>query len=56
MTLATGLSEETCRRINLGWRDPASIDVESFADREDEGVLLVRRAGEQLYRLEEELT
>ena len=56
VTLATGLSEETCRRINLGWRDPASIDVESFADREDEGVLLVRRAGEHLYRLEEELT
>ena len=33
VTLATGLSEETCRLINLGWRDPASIDVESFADR-----------------------
>jgi len=56
VTLATGLSEETCRRINLGWRDPASIDVESFADREDEGVLLVRRAGEHLYRLEEDPT
>ena len=47
---------ETCRRINLGWRDPATIDIESFADREDEGVLLVRSAGEHLYRLEEELT
>ncbi len=56
VTLATGLSEEICRRINLGWRDPASIDVESFADREDEGVLLVRRAGEHLYRLEEDPT
>ena len=56
VTLATGLSEEICRRINLGWRDPASIDVESFADREDEGVLLVRRAGEYLYRLEEDPT
>jgi hypothetical protein len=41
-----------CERINLGYRDPASIDVESFAGREDEGVLLVRKAGEQLYRLE----
>jgi len=55
VTLATGLSEETCRGVNLGWRDPATIDIESFANREEEGVLLVRRAGEHLYRLEEEL-
>ena len=55
VTLATALSEEICRSVNLGWRDPATIDVESFADREDEGVLLVRRAGEYLHRLEEKL-
>lgn len=52
VTLATGLSKEKCASINLGYRDPESIDVESFADREDEGVLLVRKAGEILYRLE----
>ncbi|MDC0176385.1 lactate racemase domain-containing protein [Planctomycetaceae bacterium] len=55
VTLATALSEDMCRSLNLGWRDPATIDVESFADREDEGVLLVRRAGEYLHRLEEKL-
>ncbi|MCH7988347.1 MAG: DUF2088 domain-containing protein [Planctomycetes bacterium] len=27
VTLASGISEETCQRINLGYRDPASIDV-----------------------------
>ncbi len=53
VTLATGIPRETCERINLGYRDPASIDVESFADREDEGVLLVRKAGEMLYQLRE---
>jgi hypothetical protein len=53
VTLASGLSEDVCRRINLGYRDPRSVDVESFANREDEGVLLVRKAGEQLYRLQE---
>jgi nickel-dependent lactate racemase len=52
VTLATGLPRAVCKRINLGYRDPASIDVESFANREDDGVLLVRKAGEQLYRLE----
>jgi nickel-dependent lactate racemase len=51
VTLATGLSPEQCAKINLGYRDPNSIDIESFADREDEGVLLVRKAGETLYRL-----
>ena len=51
--LATGIPEAECRRINLGYRDPASIDIESFANREDEGVLLVRKAGEMLYRLSE---
>ena len=54
VTLASRLSEETCREINLGWRDPATIDVESYAGREEEGVLLVRKAGEHLYRLEED--
>lgn len=53
VTLATGIPRDVCEQINLGYRDPASIDVESFADREDEGVLLVRKAGEQLYRLAE---
>lgn len=52
VTLATGLPEPVCRAINLGYRDPATIDVESFANREEEGVLLVRKAGEMLYRLE----
>jgi lactate racemase len=51
VTLATGLPREVCERINLGYRDPATIDVESFANLEDEGVLLVRKAGEQLYRV-----
>jgi len=51
VTLATGISPERCRRINLGYRDPASIDVAAFGGREHEGILLVPRAGEMLYRL-----
>jgi len=54
VTLATGIPRERCERIGLGWMDPASVDPEEWADREDEGVLLVRRAGEQLYRVREE--
>ncbi|HEY4300010.1 MAG TPA: lactate racemase domain-containing protein [Candidatus Didemnitutus sp.] len=51
VALATGLSEAQCREINLGYRDWRSIDVESYANREDEGVFLVRKAGERLYHL-----
>jgi nickel-dependent lactate racemase len=51
VTLASQVPEAVCRKINLGYRDPKTIDVESFAQREREGVLLVRKAGEMLYRL-----
>ena len=51
VTLATGIPESICRRINLGYRDPGTIRVEDFANRESEGVLLVPKAGEILYRL-----
>lgn len=51
VALATGIPESVCREINLGYRDPASIRPEEFANREQEGVLLVPKAGEMLYRL-----
>jgi nickel-dependent lactate racemase len=51
VTLATGIPEETCRRISLGYRDPASIRHAEFAGREGEGILLVPKAGEMLYQL-----
>jgi len=51
VTLATGIPEALCKKINLGYRDPKTIRVEDFADRENDGVLLVPKAGEMLYRL-----
>lgn len=51
--LATGISPETCRQINLGYRDPNTMNPEAFANREDEGILLVRKAGEMLYKLKD---
>ena len=49
--LATGIPEATCRQINLGYMDPAGVDPADYANREAEGVLLVPKAGEVLYRL-----
>ena len=51
VTLATGIPEEVCRKINLGYRDPGSIDKKKFANREGEGILLVPEAGEMLFQL-----
>ena len=53
VTLATGIPEATCRKINLGYRDPARIDVAEWTDREDEGRLYVPKAGEMLYKLKD---
>lgn len=51
VTLATGIPEDECRKVNLGYRDPASIDLQEWEGRESEGVLVVPRAGEYLYRI-----
>lgn len=51
VTLATALPPDVCRQINLGYRDPRTIDLDDYRGREDEGVLVVERAGEVLYRL-----
>jgi hypothetical protein len=49
VTLATGIPPELCRKINLGYLDPATVDEEAWARQP--GTLVVPRAGEMLYRL-----
>lgn len=51
VTLATGIPRQRCEQLNLGYLDPNSIDPAHWAGREDEGILLVPKAGEVLYRL-----
>src|SRR5260370_3818741 len=53
VTLATGIPEERCRRVNLGYMDPLEIDPSEWEHREAEGVLVVRNAGEMLYRAQD---
>ena len=52
VTLATGIPRQRCEKLNLGYLDPQSIDPKEWAGREAEGILLVPKAGETLYRLE----
>jgi nickel-dependent lactate racemase len=51
VTLATHIPRERCERVNLGYLDPESVDPDEWRDREDEGILLVPKAGEMLYRV-----
>ena len=53
VSLATGIPPERCRRINLGYIDPATIDLKDWQGREAAGTLVVPRAGEMLYRVRE---
>ncbi len=53
VTFATAMSEEYCKSINVGYRDPASINHEEFKNREDEDILYVEKAGEMLYLLKD---
>jgi nickel-dependent lactate racemase len=51
VTLASKISAEDCTRLNLGYLDPSTINVNEWKNRETEGVLYVPKAGEILYRL-----
>jgi nickel-dependent lactate racemase len=54
VTLATGIPRERCEAVNLGYLDPKSIDVAEWEGREEEGILVVHKAGEMLYRVKGE--
>ena len=51
VVLATAISQETCRKINLGYIDPATMRLEDFMNREEKSILFVDHAGEILYKL-----
>jgi len=51
VNLASKISAEDCAKLNLGYVDPAKINLDEWKGREDEGILFVPKAGEILYRL-----
>ena len=53
VTLASKISADDCAHLNLGYLDPAKVNVDEWKNREDEGVLFVPKAGEILYRLQQ---
>ena len=51
VTLATRIPLERCERVNLGYLDPAAVNLSEWLGREAESILVVPKAGETLYRL-----
>ena len=49
--LATGISKERCKKVNLGYMNPVDINIGDYENKEEEGILVVRHAGEILHRL-----
>ncbi|MCM8830116.1 MAG: lactate racemase domain-containing protein [Candidatus Omnitrophica bacterium] len=51
VVLATGIHKDICEKINLGYMDYRTIDIEKYKRQKD--TLVVEKAGEVLYRLED---
>ena len=51
VVLATAIGRKKCEEINLGFMDPAEINLSDFKNREQDGILFVDHAGEILHRL-----
>ncbi len=52
VTLASQISEADCKTLNLGYLNPADVQIDAWRDREEDGLLLVPKAGETLYRVQ----
>ena len=53
VVLATKIPPERCKQINLGYMNPDEIDPKDYQNRENEGILYVKKAGEVLHRLKD---
>ena len=52
ITMATGIDEETCKRVNLGFLDYRTLDYNRFES--DPETLIVKNAGRDLYKTKSE--
>jgi len=49
VSVASGISRQLCEKLGLGYIDPADISPAEWKNRENDGILLVEKAGEILY-------
>jgi nickel-dependent lactate racemase len=51
VTLATRIPRQRCEQVCLSYMDPDAINTDEWEGRDEEGILLVPKAGEMLYRM-----
>jgi len=51
VTLASGIPRERCEQVNLGYRNPATINLHQWQASADNDLLVVPNAGEVLHRV-----
>jgi nickel-dependent lactate racemase len=51
VTLATSIPAEVCKQVNLGYRDPRTINLDEWRKDTDDDLLVVKEAGQVLHRL-----
>ncbi len=51
VTLASQIPADECARLKLGYMDPSSVRMQDWEGRENEGILVVPRAGETLFKV-----
>jgi nickel-dependent lactate racemase len=56
VTLATGIPRDRVEKVALNYRDPKTIDIDAYRNREHDGILVVDHAGEILHRLNNSTT
>ena len=56
VTLASKISADDCRQLNLGYMDPQKIDINHWQYKEEDGILYVPKAGEILYKIKPQVS
>jgi nickel-dependent lactate racemase len=51
VTLATGISKETCESVNLHYMDYREIDLDEWRNKQDDNLLVVEDAGQELFKV-----
>ncbi len=54
MSVSRAIRRTGCHKINLSYRNPRSINPQDFANRENDGALLVPKAVEMLHHLKQQ--
>jgi nickel-dependent lactate racemase len=49
VTLATGIPQKVCKKVNLDYMDPEALNLDKLGKGEKDEMLVVKNAGEQLY-------